>query len=130
MRQQWRDEFIASMARKNVSVGIAQRLLRYAATAQRLSEAACNGDWPADNGERPTKECPECQGGWVASSFRRGVCPDCAHERVVHQFVAAELPGWGVRLHGDPRGCVLKVIPPDVTPRNDCDDAGAIGVPS
>lgn len=122
MKQQWRDQFVADLARAGVvNVDIARRLLRYAATAQRLAEAACNGDWPADNGERQTAECAECGGGWAPSSFRRGRCPDCANEARLRAYVADAMPGWGVTSAGDPRGYVVRVVTPD---------GREIGVPS
>lgn len=47
----------------------ADRLHARANTAQRLAEAMCNGDYPADNGERKTRECPRCGCGWAPAAF-------------------------------------------------------------
>ncbi len=55
-RQNDRDQFIAEATQAGLHVSQARSLLRYAATLQRLAEAQCNGDWPADNGQRPTAE--------------------------------------------------------------------------
>lgn len=120
-KQQWRDEFIGAMARAGVRVDVARAWLRRAATAQRLAEASCNGDYPADNGERKVKPCPSCEVGWSPGSFRGGVCPECSHERLMTRKLAAELPGWTAQFHGDPRGCVVVLGTPE---------GREIGVPS
>lgn len=110
-RQSERDLFIATWTKAGGSLRVARLLLRHAATAQRLAEAACSGYWPADNGERPVKTCPSCEGGWVASSFRKGVCPSCRMDQII-EAVAAE-DGFKVSVQGDPRGYVVKVAMPD-----------------
>ena len=129
-RQSDRDSFIATMARENVPLHVAQRLLRYSATLHRLAEAACNGDWPADNGERKVEPCSRCQAQWVRSSMvksrthtvmvpdRLGVprerpaliCKDCRTE----ELVGALLQPYGItpHFHGDPRGAVLRLEMP------------------
>jgi hypothetical protein len=103
--QRERDEFIATMAMAGVSTKEARRLLRWAATLDRLAVAQCNGDWPADNGERLVKPCPECELRWDPSTIKKGGCPDCratAHAR-------AALKGTGIVpvFSGDPRGNVV-----------------------
>ena len=110
-RQSEREDFIVRWAQAGGSTNDARRLLRHATTAQRLAEAACNGDWPADNGERATKLCPECQCGWVPSSFRKGVCPSCRTDQLILAIVKAA--GFQARVDGDPRGYVVKVTLPD-----------------
>lgn len=71
----WREEFIARLSRDRDALPLEtlRRLLRHAATLQRLAEAQCNGDWPYENGtpERLTVTCPGCEGSWVPSSFAR-----------------------------------------------------------
>jgi hypothetical protein len=109
--QKDRDEFIARMAAEGMPLEVSRQLLSKAATLQRLAEAQCNGDWPADNGERPTVQCTECMGGWVPSVLRKGLCPDCRTSARVKALVQA-LPGFGVILSGDPRGAVVKVTVP------------------
>ena len=102
-----RDEFIARCAQEGVSEDTARALLRYSTTATRLAVASCNGDWPADNGERKVKACQKCGGGWVGHTILKGGCPDCRCEAlIVKACVAAGLP---YELSGDPRGCVVKV---------------------
>lgn len=61
-----RDEFIAIATREGLSVNVARKLLRHAATLQRLAVAQCNGDWPY-NGDRDrpdaiAKMCHVCNG--------------------------------------------------------------------
>ena len=107
--QQDRDEFIALAVGEGLTVETTRLLLRHATTIERLAVAACNGDWPADNGERKTKVCSQCESLWAPSSFRKGVCPDCREE----QIVKALLPdGYTALFNGDPRGCTLKITVP------------------
>ena len=105
--QREREGFIAVCVKNGVTVDQARALLRMAATAQRLSEAQCNGDWPADNGERRTKLCPECQCGWAI--LIKGVCPDCRIEQRIHEFIKRENMPVSARCEGDPRGYVIKL---------------------
>lgn len=110
-----RENFIARMARENALAGArtahvdTYKILRYASTLQRLAVAQCNGDYPADNGERKVVPCPECGSGFVRSSFRKGVCPDCRTSQLVRDALAgtAFKPVFG----GDPRGAVLRLAP-------------------
>lgn len=100
-------------------------LLRLSNQLDKLAVAQCNGDWPADNGERAIESCPECESGFVASSFRRvpylsegnggrvyykRMCPDCYAQHRVRKLCEplAIVPIFG----GDPRGCVLKLKVP------------------
>lgn len=75
---QHREEFIARIATAMpdasayYAASVARRLMRHASTLQRLAVAQCNGDWPADNGERKTKECPLCGSSWVPSAITGG----------------------------------------------------------
>jgi hypothetical protein len=117
-----REEFIARMSREGVRLDVTRALLRYASTLQRLAVAQCNGDWPADNGERRTAECPKCGSCWAPSSFKTAtyqnavgtgtwkqkVCPDCYAESKVRAIVPE---GWRPVFGGDPRGAVLRLVP-------------------
>ena len=113
--QKDRDEFLALASREGLTVDQARALLRHANTIERLAVAQCNGDWPADNGERKTEVC-ECGLAWAPSSFkvtfrptRKRVCPDC----YASARVRAILPdGYGAIIGGDPRGCTLKITVP------------------
>lgn len=141
MRNAWRDEFLVLAGRAGVTAAAARRLLMLARRAQRLAEAACNGDWPADNGQRVVSFCPDCDRGWVPASYRRSltapkgpkVCPDCRCEQDIRAAVAEDWPGWDVRVSGDPRGCVVHLIRPGAERRR-ADGAGRssdeVGVPS
>lgn len=126
--QKERDHF---MARCQLSPETARALLRHATTLQRLSEAQCNGDWPADNGERKVKPCPLCESQWVPSQIQGGTaarlawihageqvgndpanpraCPDCRTEARVHALLDGTQ--WQAWTQGDPRGYVLRLFP-------------------
>jgi len=109
-RQSERDAFMRNAGRYGFSEYQTSALLRVARTLQRLSEAQCNGDYPAGNGERPTRECPECKCGWAPETVKAKGCPDC---RATARAKAIELPeGWTVKTAGDPRGYACKVVHP------------------
>ena len=138
--QRHRENFIARLAKHNIRPDDARKLLRYARTLHRLAEAQCNGDWPADNGERKVEPCAKCEGLWVPSVLKKGrQCPDCRTEAHVRALCARlnkerypwrdpaeeELPMFIPEFSGDPRGCVLKLrIPGDPG-----DYDGMVGVP-
>lgn len=127
--QRQREDFIARLAKHNIPPDDARKLLRYARTLHRLAEAQCNGDWPADNGQRPVEACAECKGLWAPSVLLKGKrCPKCrttAHVRALCAEITQqlypdrwvegeELPKLTPEFSGDPRGCVLKLrIPGD-----------------
>ena len=139
--QREREQFILAMERAGVGYEVACGLLRDATTLQRLAEAQCNGDWPADNGQRPVEACAECKGLWAPSVLLKGrQCPDCRTEAHVRTLCAditrrlypgrwveeEELPPVAPEFSGDPRGCVLKIrIPGDPGDYGD----GLVGVP-
>jgi hypothetical protein len=102
-----REAFIVNMTKAGIPITTARAVLRHTATLHRLAEASCNGDWPADNGERKTKPCPQCGSGWAPSSFRAGVCPDCRTEALV-KAALAPYPVTPI-FQGDPRGAVVKL---------------------
>lgn len=137
-KQRERERFFMDCARLNISETGARCLLRYAATAQRLSEAGCNGDYPAGNGARKTKECPECECGWAPQSFKVGVCPDCYNGKKLEKYVDKLRAGGatvqGVILNGDPRGYVVKLVVKygEATPYDPKGEytAAVVGVPS
>jgi hypothetical protein len=111
--QRWRDEFLSVMGREGVSVDVARKFMRVAATMQRLAEAQCNGDYPADNGNPGSKLCAECDALWHPPGLRKdGLCISCHADRKAVAMVAEFLPGWKCELQGDPRGCVLKLKTP------------------
>lgn len=118
-----RDAFIASMTSEGVPVEVITSVLRDAATHQRLSEAACNGDWPCDNGERKVRPCARCEGGYVPSVLLKGgLCPSCRAEN----RITAKLAPFRVTpdFSGDPRGCTVKLV----VPSGRTDDWGRTGL--
>lgn len=68
-----RETFIDSLLKQvpTATRAHALRLLRWGATYGRLAEAQCNGDWPADNGERETLVCAHHESAWVREAFTR-----------------------------------------------------------
>jgi hypothetical protein len=123
-KQSEHKEFIAAMAIEGMSVRESRKVLRLAATLTKLAEAQCNGDWPADNGERETLECLECGCYWHPSAFTKSkstssinaadlkglLCVNCRTEA----RLAAIVKPLGIEpiFNGDPRGCVVKLRVP------------------
>jgi len=106
MNRKWREQTIVSLTKHGVSLDDERRALRQAATLQRLAEAQCNGDWPADNGQRETKLCEHCGLAWHPSAFSKdGRCVDCRTE--ARSATLAAKYGAKAITQGDPRGCVL-----------------------
>lgn len=103
-----REQFIVQANTAGLTYWQATSLLRHAATLHRLAEAQCNGDYPADNGERKVEECPLCGSMWVPSTIKLTGCPDCrAQSRV--RVILNETP-YEPEFSGDPRGCVVKIF--------------------
>lgn len=129
--QNERETFIDRMTREGLPLDVTRGLLRAASSMQRYAEAQCNGDWPADNGERPVKPCPRCEQQWDRSFFvKEGICKDC---RAEDRLKAALPKGWELETQGDPRGYVVRVIPPSYAERNagrDRFNRDTIGVPT
>lgn len=151
-RRQDRDQLIATLARELPDVqpfaivDLARKLCRAGTTLQRLAEAQCNGDWPADNGERKVETCGRCESSWVRSTMSRrkvkadtaGVttigegkkaffylCQDCRTQDRVTALLAEH--GMVPRFDGDPRGPVLRVFRPGVS-RQDIDSGRERGI--
>ena len=105
-----RERTIATLSREGVPYKTIVRLLRYGAALHRLAEASCNGDWPADNGERKVKACTRCEGMWVPSVLKKGgLCPDCRTEDLI--IKTCDQAGLVAEINGDPRGAILLVKP-------------------
>ena len=125
---------VASCLPSHQAVDLARKLMRHASTLQRLAAAQCNGDWPADNGQRKTAECAVCGSYWVPSAITGGklaraamehansavydqlnqipkACPDCRTSVAVRLLVRAHLPMFQPVFSGDPRGYVVKLAP-------------------
>lgn len=135
--QRERDHF---MARCQLSPETARALLRHATTLQRLAEAQCNGDWPADGpwrdrGRQDITQCPLCESWWARSQIQGGTAARLAWRNIkvgdetwtqgkpqderacpdcrTEARVHALLEGtqWQAWTQGDPRGYVLRLFP-------------------
>lgn len=128
-----RDEFIARASREGLPFDVIRALLRYSSTLTRLAVASCNGDWPADNGERKTRVCEFCECGWVPSSFKTvrehdhslTLCPDCRASFHVKRLL--ESTDYKAIIGGDPRGAVLRIVKRDI-PDADIDSGRERGI--
>jgi hypothetical protein len=130
--QMERETFIARMTQEGLPLHITRSLLRSATTLQRYAEAQCNGDYPADNGERKVVPCSRCEQSWVPSFLRKAdkVCKDCT---TVDRLTALLPAGFTLDTQGDPRGYVLRIIPPSYAERNagkDRFNLDTVGVPT
>lgn len=77
-----RESFMHEAGKAGICEADARKILRYGTTLARLAVAQCNGDWPADNGERQIMACEECGQSWSPSVFTgkreyRAVCYQC-----------------------------------------------------
>jgi hypothetical protein len=148
-----RDQFIVRMTTEGLPLDITQSLLRAATTLQRLAELSCSSE-AADrdriNCPRKTAEKLHYSTKRIEASVklaRRFPClcdrPTEGHETIprirlqehrIEERLKATMPeGWMVDFQGDPRGYVLRVIPPSYAERNKGNDRhnlDIIGVPS
>lgn len=138
-----REQFIDRMSREGLPLRVTLLLLREATGLNRRAELACSSEW-ADRDRVP---CPAYRHS-TNTAKRKGPCLcDGEHQdgskvvtRIAVQDWLAEqriekaLPdGWTMQTQGDPRGYVLRIIPPSYAERNqgrDRFDLDAIGVPS
>ena len=145
--QRERERFIVKMSEHGMTLDTARLILRHARTLQRLSEAQCNGDYPADNGQRKTVECHVCGSHWAPESMAKDrtapkivgpgehsaqwvplICKDC---RTAARVKAVLPDGWTAITQGDPRGYVLRiVVPGGQYSDSGRGDHGVYGVPS
>jgi hypothetical protein len=111
----WREQTIAGLAKAGVTLDDSRKALRHAATLQRLAEAQCNGDWPANGGGRwTTIECPRCMSSWAQSVVLERGCPDCRTSDAATAH-ATECGAEAI-IQGDPRGAVLSWRVPAIGP--------------
>jgi hypothetical protein len=132
-----RDEFIARMVKEGLELAAVRVLLRESSAMQRYAELATSSE-AADRDRIP---CP------ATKKPKPGPClcdrPNDGHETIpritlqdhrAELRAAAALPaGWQIETQGDPRGYVLRVIPPSYAERNagrDRFNRDSIGVPS
>jgi hypothetical protein len=153
-----REEFLVRMSREGLVLAASRSLLRQATTLNRLAELACSSEaadrdrvrcpaWSHSgqravhdgNGENPRYPCL-CDRDTETGTTGE---PTVVHTKIPHirvqdwqaeQRAARAVPaGWRVLTTGDPRGYVLRVIPPSYTERNtgrDRHNLESIGVPS
>ena len=112
-RERERIEFVQRMEAAGVPPEVSHKIMRHATTLHRLGVAVCNGDWPADNGERKAKRCSKCKGLWAPSVVSvKGICPDCRSEDHVRAALTP-YPGIVPQFGGDPRGAAIVLRMPD-----------------
>lgn len=133
--QSEREAFLVRMTQEGMDLATARKILRHANTVQRLSAAECNGDYPCDNGERKVDFCPKCESGYVPSSIKGGLCPNCRAAQTIRLLCeaqgckadhgpCADQPRFVAITQGDPRGACVKIqVPSGFT-----DDWGREGV--
>lgn len=114
MNRKDRERTILQLGFRGIRYDEARRLLRYGTTLNRLAEAQCNGDWPADNGDRKVEPCSQCEGLWAPSVLLKGKrCPDCRTQQAAGAYVYTLSPALGAKatpvFQGDPRGCVFGI---------------------
>ncbi len=143
----WRDEFVAQLTRELPTQSpyavaeLAEQLMRASRRLQRLAELACS----SEAADRDRVLCP-------AATKKRAVClcdydaqdPINGHQTIprialqdwqTEQRVKALCKPYGLEVltQGDPRGAVLRVIPPSYAKRNEGKDRfnlEGIAVPS
>lgn len=87
-----RAEFFWRMGKEGVSLSIAHKIMRHAATIQRIAEAECNRELT----ERERMADRRAQDGIV----------------LLLQDIGPNYMGFGVKFSGDPRGCCVKLTVP------------------
>lgn len=135
--QQERDQFIGRMVREGMPVSIASALLKCATSLQRYAELACS----SEAADRDRVHCPATKRpkpGDCLCDMWKGEHQDIP--RITLQADQKEskaralLPdGWILETQGDPRGYVLRVIPPSYAEQNkgrDRHNRDSIGVPT
>lgn len=124
--QSERDQFIARMSQEGLAFEAIMILLRCATTMQRLAELACSSE-AADRDRIP------CPADPLRAQWKKpGPCL-CDLDGDKHTDIprirlqdhraelraARALPkGWEILTQGDPRGAVLRVVPPSYVERN------------
>lgn len=137
-----RDQFIDRMSREGLPFAVTLALLRAATTMQRYAELACSSE-AADRDRVPcpasTKRgavclCDDYPTGTHAAGNHSTVTRIAVKDHRLEQRIRTAMPaGWAIDTQGDPRGYVLRVIPPSYSERNkgrDRFNLDTIGVPS
>jgi len=161
--QREREDFIARMTHEGLPLDVARLLLREATGLNRRAELACSSEAAdRDRVPCPASQSFKPRRNGSSDNRHLCLCdhPNDEHEtipRITLQDHRAEvrilealrnatdrlypgrdwreedLPTWGMRTDGDPRGYTLRVIPPSYTERNkgrDRFNLDTIGVPS
>ena len=142
--QNERDQFIARMTSEGLPIHVTQALLRAATTMQRYAELVCSSE-AADRDRVPcpaSKNKPGKSGhpclcdNYNGEDQPHGDIPRITlleHRIETRLSAILEAAGWILETQGDPRGYVLRVIPPSFEERNrgrDRFNRESIGVPA
>lgn len=142
--QRERDEFISRMTCEGLNLDVTRRLLRAATTMQRYAELACSSE-AADQDRvhcpyirtRNADDC--CCDGDMSKEFTDSAWHSdipritVLDQRLKRRTRTAVPIDWAIHTQGDPRGYVLRVVPPSYAERNkgkDRHNLDTIGVPS
>lgn len=157
--QHERDHFIARMTTEGLGLDVIEQLLYSATTLHRLAELACSSEeadrdripCPASaitlkrHARKPTGPCicdrpmhvltdEDCANARPGANDHHDIPRIRLQDWRTAQRVKRSMPaGWAIVTQGDPRGYVLRVIPPSYAERNQGRDPynlDAIGVPS
>lgn len=107
MNRAHREAFLMAAVRAGLNDYTAKRVTALASTHHRLSEAECNGDWPCDNGQRETVECPLCACYYHPSVVKKNGCPTCRVEAKIRELCKEQ--GVEAEFQGDPRGWTVNL---------------------
>lgn len=144
-----RDQFINRMTQEGLPFRITEALLRAATTKHRIAELLCSSEAadrdrvpcpasPIDLKGRPRKPSGPCCCDYYSdpTDTHKSVPRIAAQDERIDARLKALMPaGWSLDIQGDPRGYVLRVIPPSYAERNSgrrsqWGDLDSIGVPS
>jgi len=138
-----REEFIANVTRHGLPFHVAQALLRYATTINRLAELACSSE-AADRDRIPCPAAAVDLRGRPRKPSGPCICDGSGDDhqdiprirlqdwRTEQRAIASVPDGWQVLTSGDPRGYTLHIVPPSYAEQNkgrDRFNLDSIGVP-
>lgn len=117
--QKDREEFIWLLAREGIGADVARRLLRYAATLQRIAELRCS----SEAADRDRVRCPAeadlkyeccCDFGYQTPGKHSDVPRVGAQSKRIEYRVWQLCKAAGLKpiFSGDPRGAVVKLVMP------------------
>lgn len=117
--QKDREEFIALMAYEGVSLDVARRLLRHAATLQRIAELECSSEAADKDRVRCPAEVSDkyeccCDFGYQTPGEHSTVPRVSAQSKRIefHVWQLCKQAGLKPVFSGDPRGAVVKLVVP------------------